>query len=144
MSKRIAWTALLIVVLTASAGAAPILDAAHVRAKTLDNGLRVIVKSERQWPVAALGLVIRGGSGYENEHNNGVAHLVEHLLFEEQGSTEALGPWIEDMGGYINAVVTRDFTQVTLASSSEYFDQMIPRLAQSIFAAALARFLGSL
>ncbi len=135
MSHRIAWTLLLVVVLTASAVAAPILDPAHIQAKTLDNGLRVIVKSERQWPVVALGLVIGAGSGYETEHNSGVAHLVEHLLFEEHRSTDAFGPQIEDMGGYVNAVVTRDFTQVTLASSSEYFDQMIPLLAQSIFAA---------
>jgi len=102
---------------------------------TLDNGLRVVVKSERHWPVVAVGLVIRAGSGYEGADNSGVAHMVEHLLFEERESQEGLGPWVENMGGYINGMATRDFTEVTVAASSQYMDEIIPRLAQSVFAA---------
>ncbi len=135
MGKRIILVALLVGVLTAGAAAGPILDPAHIREKTLDNGLRVVVKSERQWPVAALGLVIRAGSGYETVNNCGVAHMVEHLLFEERRSKEGLGPWVENMGGYISGMVTRDFTQVTVATSSGQLNQMLPKLAESVFAA---------
>jgi len=121
----------------ATVAAAPILNPDNISATTLDNGLRVIVKSERQWPVVAIGLVIRAGSGYESADNSGVAHMVEHLLFEERSNEEGLGPWIENMGGYINGMATRDFTQVTVAASSQYTDQIIPKLAQSVFAAKL-------
>ncbi len=135
MRDRTMMVGLLWALLASGVAAAPILDPAHIHEKTLPNGLRVIVKSERQWPVVALGLVIKAGSGYETENNSGVAHMVEHLLFEERDSKDGLGPWIENMGGYINGTATRDFVEVTLAASSEYLDQMLPRLAAGVFAA---------
>ncbi len=139
MRNRTVIVGLLLAMLTTSGVAAPILDPAHIHEKTLPNGLRVIVKSERQWPVVALGLVIKAGSGYETENNSGVAHMVEHLLFEERDSKDGLGPWIENMGGYINGTATRDFVEVTLAASSRHLDQMLPRLAAGVFAAKFTR-----
>ena len=135
MRSRTLFTFALLVCLCASIAAAPILNPDRISATTLDNGLRVVVKSERQWPVVAVGLVIRAGSGYEGEDNSGVAHMVEHLLFEERKSQEGLGPWVENMGGYINGMATRDFIQVTVAASSQYMDEIIPKLAQSVFEA---------
>ncbi len=135
MRSRSLFTFVLLVYLCASVAAAPILNPDNISTATLDNGLRVIVKSERQWPVVAVGLVIRAGSGYESADNSGVAHMVEHLLFEERNSQEGLGPWVENMGGYINGMATRDFTEVTVAASSQYMDEIIPKLAQSVFAA---------
>jgi len=83
----------------------------------------------------AVGVVIKAGSGYETEEDAGVAHMVEHLLFEDSGDETALGPWIEDMGGYVNASTRRDFTQVTVAVASEFLPDIMPRLAQGVFAA---------
>ncbi len=133
MRSRSLFTSALLICLCVSIAAAPILNPDNISATTLDNGLRVVVKSERQWPVVAIGLVIKAGSGYEGAGNSGVAHMVEHLLFEERKSQEGLGPWIENMGGYINGMATRDFIQVTVAASSQYMDQIIPKLAQSVF-----------
>jgi len=99
--SRSLFTFVLLVYLCASVAAAPIFNPDRISTTTLDNGLRVIVKSERQWPVVAVGLVIR------------------------------------DMGGYINGMATRDFTEVTVAASSQYMDQIIPKLAQSVFEAEL-------
>ncbi len=135
MRSRSLFTLMLLAYLCASVAAAPILNPDKISAITLDNGLRVIVKSERQWPVVAVGLIVRAGSGYESADNSGVAHMVEHLLFEERESQEGLGPWVENMGGYINGMATRDFTEVTVAASYQYMDEIIPKLAQSVFAA---------
>jgi len=131
--SRSLFTPALLVCLCASVAAVPILNPDKISTTTLDNGLRVVVKSEHQWPVVAVGLVIRAGSGYESADNSGVAHMVEHLLFEERDSQEGLGPWVENMGGYINGMVTRDFTEVTVAASSQYMNQIIPKLARSVF-----------
>ncbi len=135
MRSRSLFTVVLLLSLGGIVAAAPILNPERIAATTLDNGLRVVVKSERQWPVVAVGLVIRVGSGCEGEDNSGVAHMVEHLLFEERDSQEGLGPWVENMGGYINGMASRDFTQVTVAVSSQYIDEIIPKLAQSVFEA---------
>jgi len=135
--SRSLFVAVLLASVCATVVGAPILDPDKIFTTTLDNGLRVIVKSERQWPVVAVGLVIKAGSGYESADNSGVAHMVEHLLFEERQSQGGLGPWVENMGGYINGMATRDFIQVTVAASSQYMDEIIPKLAQSVFEAEL-------
>ena len=135
MRSRSLFIGVLLASVCASVVGAPILDPDKISTTTLDNGLRIIVKSEPQWPVVAVGLVIRAGSGYESTDNSGVAHMVEHLLFEERDSQEGLGPWVENMGGYINGMATRDFIQVTVAASSQYMDEIIPKLAQSVFEA---------
>lgn len=123
------------VLICGQAVAVPILDPAHIQEATLDNGLRVIVKHEPYWPVVAVGVVLKAGSGYETEENAGVAHMIEHLLFEDSGDETALGPWIEDMGGYVNASTWRDFTQIIVAVASEFLPNIMPRLAQGVFAA---------
>ncbi len=133
MRTRSLLTFVLVACFCVNVAAAPILNPDKISTATLDNGLRVVVKSERQWPVVAVGLVIRAGSGYESADNSGVAHMIEHLLFEERQSQEGLGPWVESMGGYINGMATRDFIQVTVAASSQYMDEIIPKLAQSVF-----------
>lgn len=124
-----------IIPICAPTTAAPVLDAARIQQTTLDNGLRVIVKPEPYAPVVAVGVVIRAGSAYETEDNSGVSHMMEHLLFEDPADGPGLGPWIEDMGGYINARTWRDFTQITVAAASEFLPEIIPRLAQAVFGA---------
>ena len=135
MNKTVRIILLLVLLFYGQAVAAPILDPTHIQEATLDNGLRVIVKQEPYWPVVAIGLVIKAGSVDETDENAGVAHMIEHLLFEDAEDGSALGPWIEDMGGYVNASTWRDFTQVTVAVASEFLPEVLPRLAQSVFAA---------
>ena len=118
-----------------AAAAVPILDADRIQETTLENGLRVIVKPEPYAPVVALGLVIRAGSAYETDANSGVTHMIEHLLFEDPGDGAGLGPWIEDMGGYINASTWRDSTRIVVAVASEFLPEVLPRLAEAVFEA---------
>jgi len=126
---------LLVVVIAGQAVAVPIIDPAHIQEATLSNGLRLIVKQEPYWPVVAIAVVVKAGSVDETEENTGVAHMIEHLLFEDSGDGTALGPWIEDMGGYVNAATWRDFTQITVAVASEFLPEVLPRLAQAVFGA---------
>ena len=48
---------------------------------TLDNGLKVIVQSQRDAPCIHLGLFYSAGSASEPDSLAGLAHLVEHLMF---------------------------------------------------------------
>jgi len=115
---------------------APILDASKVTEKTLPNGLKLVVKEERQWPVAALGLYVRAGSRHETAATAGAAHLVEHLLFETTGDDEQkLAPFIESLGGRIDAVTLRDFTHVDVVVASRYLERVVPVLLKAVFEA---------
>ncbi len=49
---------------------------------TLSNGLRVVVHEDRTSPIVAVHLMYRAGSRDERIGRTGLAHLLEHLLFE--------------------------------------------------------------
>lgn len=114
----------------------PILDPARVTEKDLPNGLKVVVKEERQWPVVSIGAYIKAGSLYESDKEAGAAHLVEHLLFETTGDdAQKLAPFIESMGGRISATTMRDFVHVDITVASRYLEQVLPVLAKAVFEA---------
>jgi zinc protease len=52
------------------------------RTRTLDNGLRVVVHEDRSVPLVAVHLMFHAGSRHERSGRTGLAHLLEHLMFE--------------------------------------------------------------
>src|SRR5262249_23243886 len=48
---------------------------------TLDNGLRVVVHTDRKAPVVAVSIWYGVGSKHEPKGKTGFAHLFEHLMF---------------------------------------------------------------
>lgn len=126
--------ALLLVAMTV-AGAAPILDGSKITQTQLDNGLRLIVKPEHQWGLVSVGLYIRAGSFCESDDNAGVAHLLEHLLFEatDRTGTQRIATAIEGMGGTIGARTTRDFTHVDVTVASQFLPEALELMATAAF-----------
>ncbi|NHA13457.1 pitrilysin family protein [Thioalkalivibrio sp. XN279] len=64
-----------------AAGAAPAVDIPYEEF-TLDNGLRVIVHTDRKAPIVAVNIWYHVGSKNEPEGRTGFAHLFEHLMFQ--------------------------------------------------------------
>jgi len=80
--------------------------------KTLDNGLRVIVREDRRAPVAVHMAWYRAGSIDEKDGVSGVAHVLEHMMFK---GTRTLKPGefnkrVAAAGGRDNAFTSRDAT----------------------------------
>ncbi len=78
----------------------------------LDNGLTVVVQSDRSSPVVAVSVTYRVGSSDEKPGRSGFAHLFEHLMFQ---GTRSLKPQeyprlIESNGGEDNAFTVRSRT----------------------------------
>jgi len=115
--------------------AGPILDGSRIVEHTFDNGFRLIMKPEHQWNLVSVGLYVRAGSFCETDENAGVAHLLEHLLFEAtvRGDEQTVGPAIEALGGYVNAATTRDFTHIDVTVASQYLGQVAEMLAAAVF-----------
>ncbi|MEQ1687668.1 MAG: pitrilysin family protein [Sphingopyxis sp.] len=66
---------------------------------TLDNGLTVVVHTDRKAPVVAVSVWYDVGSKDEPDGSTGFAHLFEHLMFN--GSENANGDffrWLQDIG----------------------------------------------
>lgn len=80
---------------------------------TLDNGLRVVVTPQPHLSLATVVLLCRVGSRYETAADNGLSHLLEHVLFrgcERYPDTHALNIAIESVGTALDAATAPDYT----------------------------------
>jgi zinc protease len=90
----------------------PVSAAETVYERTLDNGLKVLVKPDRRAPILISQVWYKVGASYEYGGVTGVSHLLEHMMFK---GTERLAPGefsriIAENGGEENAFTGRDYT----------------------------------
>lgn len=79
---------------------------------TLDNGLRVIVHTDRKAPIVAVNLWYHVGSKDEAAGKTGFAHLFEHLMFQgsENYQDEYFGPFEQVGATGMNGTTSFDRT----------------------------------
>ncbi len=80
--------------------------------RTLRNGMRVVVHEDRTSPVVAVHLMYHVGSRHERPGRTGLAHLLEHLLFEgtEHAPKGTFDDLLERVGGSNNGSTWLDRT----------------------------------
>ncbi|CAO3443646.1 M16 family metallopeptidase [Azospirillum largimobile] len=83
-----------------------------IRVTTLPNGLRVATDTMPDVQSVSLGCWVGVGTRNEAASVNGVAHLVEHMLFKgtRRRSAFRISEEIENVGGQLNAYTTREQT----------------------------------
>jgi predicted Zn-dependent peptidase len=83
-----------------------------VRITTLPNGLRVATDVMPGLESATVGIWTSCGARNETAAENGVAHLLEHMLFKgtPTRSAQAIAEEIEAVGGQMNAYTARENT----------------------------------
>lgn len=77
------------------------------------NGLRLVMIDLPGFHTVTNFLVIRSGSRYETDKNNGIAHFLEHMVFKgtkSYASSKEIAEAIEGIGGYFNAWTSNDHT----------------------------------
>jgi len=76
----------------------------------LDNGFRVISSRLSDVNSITIGIWIKTGGRYENLVNQGISHLMEHMLFKgtKKRSCQALKSSIESKGGAFNAFTSEE------------------------------------
>ena len=107
--------------------------------RVLDNGLRVVAFEQRNLPLVAAQVVVRGGGGAaEREDEAGLAALVAALLTQGttvRGATElaaaadALGARLDASSGYDAAVVSVSATTPTFPYAFALLDEIVRRPA---------------
>lgn len=85
---------------------------AEVVERMLDNGLKVIVKTDRRAPVVVSQVWYRAGSMDEGYGETGVAHVLEHMMFKGTQAVPAgeFSRRVAAAGGRENAFTSRDQT----------------------------------
>lgn len=84
----------------------------------LDNGLTVLVHTDRKAPIVALSVWYGVGSKHEPKGKTGFAHLFEHLMFN--GSENAPGDFFEPL----QQVGATDFNGTTWFDRTNYFESV--------------------
>lgn len=95
----------------------------------LDNGLRVVVQEDHRTPVVAVAVVYHAGSAADPPGKKGLAHLVEHMMFE--GSKHVRRGELDDTLGEAGAAHKNAFTDVDVT----LYHETIPsaRLETALF-----------
>lgn len=75
----------------------------------LSNGIRVVF-ARREAYVAHMGVMIRAGSRYEKKEEEGLAHFVEHTIFQGTGKRKAVDIFseLDSVGGELNAYTNKE------------------------------------
>jgi len=101
---------------------------------TLRNGLRIIHQPTSS-KVAYCGFAINVGTRDELNHEHGMAHFVEHMVFK---GTKLRSAWsilngMEVVGGELNAYTNKEETVVYSAFLVEHFNRAVGLLGDIVF-----------
>ncbi|MFA6128081.1 MAG: pitrilysin family protein [Bacteroidales bacterium] len=101
---------------------------------TLKNGIR-LVHMPADNEVAYCGLLLNTGSRDELEHEHGIAHFIEHVIFKGTTHRKAyhILSRLDDVGGEINAYTTKEETTFYAGFLSHHYERAIELLADIIF-----------
>jgi len=101
---------------------------------TLKNGIRVVhMPGENE--VAHCGLLVNTGSRDELEHEYGMAHFIEHVIFKGTKRRKAyhILSRLDDVGGEINAYTTKEETAFYAAFLCQHYDRAMELIADIVF-----------
>ncbi len=87
---------------------------------TLENGLSVIVHTDRSTPFVAVNVGYHVGSKHEDPNRTGFAHLFEHLTFAGSAQVADFDTAVQRAGGANNAFTSNDLTNyyITLPANN--------------------------
>jgi len=91
------------------------------------NGLNTLLIPNSKTDIICIGMFIRAGSNKETTKNNGVAHLLEHLMFKSttKRPQKKLLDDLDSLGAKYNAGTARDFTYYEISGSKNDLAKII-------------------
>jgi predicted Zn-dependent peptidase len=101
---------------------------------TLNNGLKVLYQPKKGNSVV-VEVLVNVGSNHEQEHERGISHFLEHMVFE--GTKKRPNNWlisneIEKVGGNFNAYTTNERTCFYVKVLKKHFHLAVEVLADII------------
>src|SRR5262245_58433669 len=78
----------------------------------LANGIRVLSERLPDLPSITVGIWVENGSRYEQPHQAGISHFLEHLFFKgtERRTAAQIAEEIDAVGGVLNAFTGKEYT----------------------------------
>lgn len=87
---------------------------------TLPNGVTLVADPEPKQMSQAYGIFVRAGSSLEHPEQQGIAHVIEHMVFKgtDNLSGQEVAWAIDDLGGDLDAYTSKEFTA--------YYSRVLP------------------
>jgi predicted Zn-dependent peptidase len=88
----------------------------------LSNGITVITEVLPYLRSASFGIWVRAGSANEDDNNNGIAHIIEHMLFKgtQNRNAKQIADEMAKIGGNMNAFTSKECTSYYATTLSEH------------------------
>ena len=105
-----------------------------IQTSTLPNGIRIVTDQLAGAESIALGIWVGVGTRHEDMNQNGIAHMLEHMLFKRtpKRSAKDISEVIEDAGGHMNAYTGRETTAYYVHILKDHTDLALDVLADMI------------
>lgn len=107
----------------------------------LDNGLTVLLENIPHRTSATVGLWLPVGSRFEQRHESGYSHFVEHMLFKgtkKRHYTE-ISRAVDRLGGHLNASTSKEITDYYISLSGRHLPIALDVLADMFFDSLFSR-----
>lgn len=100
---------------------------AETLSKTLNNGMKVIVREDKRAPVVVTQLWYKVGSVDEEPGKTGLSHVLEHMMFKGTPSIPSgeFSKRITAMGGELNAYTSRDETVYHQTFANQHLPEVL-------------------
>ncbi|MET3682186.1 putative Zn-dependent peptidase [Alkalibacillus flavidus] len=100
----------------------------------LSNGLRIVEEQMEHVQSVSIGIWILSGSRYESAGENGVSHLIEHMLFKgtHRRSAKQIAEAFDRIGGHVNAFTSKEYTCVYAKVIDEHVEEAIDLLSDMV------------
>ncbi len=106
----------------------------HIEQISLPNGIRVVLEPMPYVKTAAFGVFVGVGSVCETKENNGISHMIEHMLFKgtETKSAKELADITARLGDTANAYTGKEYTAYYGVTVAEELFKLMEVLADML------------
>ncbi len=100
----------------------------------LENGMQVVLEPMPYVKTAAFGIFVGAGSVCETKENNGISHMIEHMLFKgtKTRSAKALADITARLGDTVNAYTGKEYTAYYGLTIAEELSTLMEVLADML------------
>jgi predicted Zn-dependent peptidase len=99
--------------------------------ETLPNGLTLVSETVPHVRSAAIGVWLKRGSRHEEQHDTGLSHFVEHMVFKgtRKRTAQEIAADVDSIGGHLDAFTAKEYAAFHIKVLDEHLPQAVEILA---------------
>lgn len=107
----------------------------------LSNNIKVVCEHMPYLRSAALGIWVKAGSAYEKIEENGISHVIEHMLFKGTSTKSAkdIADITTSLGGNLNAFTSKEYTSYYIRTLDKHLEESINLLSDMMINSLISK-----